>query len=339
MKLIPEGPTRVLVVEDEGIVARDITNILVRLGYEVAAAVFSGEEAVDAAERARPHLVLMDVVLQGEMDGITAAHHIREALDIPVIYLTAYADHGTLERAKLTQPYGYLLKPFEEVDLRFSIEMALYKHHMETELRRSREQYKSLLESAGAAPWELDLGSMAFTYMGHQVTAMLGYPPEEWTDFTFWQGCIHPHDAPWVVKTCLDAIRLGRDRETHEIEYRMLSRGGREVWVRDIVTLAREEGDRKLRGFFFDITRRKQAEMERERLIAELQDALGKIKTLRGLLPICAWCKRIRDDHGYWNQVESYVQEHSEAEFTHGMCPECEARLQGELDETLPGEG
>ncbi len=86
-----------------------------------------------------------------------------------------------------------------------------------------------------------------------------------------------------------------------------------------------------LQGVLLDITRRKEAEIEREKLITDLQDALAKIKTLKGLLPICAWCKKVRDDNGYWKQVEQYIQEHSEAEFTHGMCPDCQSKMEKEL--------
>ena len=105
--------TRILVVEDEHVVAEDIKESLQALGYDVSAVAYSGEEAVEKAEETNPDLVLMDIVLKGETNGISAAGQIRSRLDIPVVYLTAYADEKTIERAKLTEPFGYIVKPFD----------------------------------------------------------------------------------------------------------------------------------------------------------------------------------------------------------------------------------
>ncbi|MBN1887518.1 MAG: response regulator [Thermoflexales bacterium] len=129
--------TQILVVEDKSIVAADIRRRLASLGYGVSAIVGFGEEAIEEAARLRPDLVLMDIMLKGEMDGVEAAHHIRERLDIPVIYLTAHSDEATLQRAKIAEPFGYILKPFEERELYTNIEIALYRHHIERQLRRN----------------------------------------------------------------------------------------------------------------------------------------------------------------------------------------------------------
>ncbi|MDI6886385.1 MAG: response regulator [archaeon] len=130
---------QILVVEDEGIVAAGIRNMLKGLGYTVPAVASSGKDAIKKAAETRPDLVLMDIVLEGDMDGIEAAEQIHARFDIPVIYLTAYADETTVQRAKMTAPYGYLLKPFNERELHAAIEMALYKHMMEREVTSSTE--------------------------------------------------------------------------------------------------------------------------------------------------------------------------------------------------------
>jgi two-component system phosphate regulon sensor histidine kinase PhoR len=127
---------RILIVEDESIVALDLQTSLGGLGYDVLLSVSSGEEAIASAERTHPDLILMDIMLDGEMDGIEAAGQIRKQFGIPVVFLTAYADEDTLRRAKITEPFGYLLKPFEERELHTTIEMALYKHRAEEALRR-----------------------------------------------------------------------------------------------------------------------------------------------------------------------------------------------------------
>ncbi|MFN8391637.1 MAG: response regulator [Bdellovibrionota bacterium] len=119
---------KILIVEDQGIVATDIKECLIELGYSVVGTASSGAVAIELATELRPNLVLMDIILKGEIDGIAAAGQINEKLQIPVVYLTAHADAATLERAKITAPYGYVLKPFKEIELRTAIELALYNH-------------------------------------------------------------------------------------------------------------------------------------------------------------------------------------------------------------------
>ena len=137
--------TSVLVVEDEGIVAKDIQNSLKKLGYNVPSVENTGEDAIDAAGLHRPDLGLMDIMLKGQISGIEAADQIRKRYEIPVIFLTAYADESTLSKARVTEPYGYIIKPFKEIDLHTSIEMALYKHAREMEVRKERDLYSAIV--------------------------------------------------------------------------------------------------------------------------------------------------------------------------------------------------
>ncbi len=144
-------PIRILVVEDESIVAMDIKHRLESLDYEVPEIISSGEEAVVKAKETQPDLVLMDIVLKGEIDGIDAAQLIKDKYDIPVVYLTAYSDEKTLKRAKITGPFGYIIKPFEDRELHSAIEIALYKHKMESKLKRNEMWLSTTLESIGDA--------------------------------------------------------------------------------------------------------------------------------------------------------------------------------------------
>jgi DNA-binding LytR/AlgR family response regulator len=125
--------TKILIVEDEAIVAKDISVCLEKIGYEVLASFSKGEKALTYLEENTPDLVLMDIMLAGNISGIDASARIKKDYDIPVVFLTAYADEKTIERAKITEPYGYVIKPFKEIDLRTSIEMALYKFKKEKE--------------------------------------------------------------------------------------------------------------------------------------------------------------------------------------------------------------
>jgi two-component system response regulator LytT len=124
---------KILIVEDEAIVAKDISVCLEKIGYEVLASFSKGEKALTFLEENTPDLVLMDIMLAGNISGIDASARIKKDYDIPVVFLTAYADEKTIERAKITEPYGYVIKPFKEIDLRTSIEMALYKFKKEKE--------------------------------------------------------------------------------------------------------------------------------------------------------------------------------------------------------------
>jgi two-component system cell cycle sensor histidine kinase/response regulator CckA len=142
---------KILVVEDEAIVALDIRNRLESQGYVVSATVSNGDDALKSIENDRPELVLMDIIIKGEMDGIAMAERIIDKYDIPVIFLTANSDDKTLERAKLTGPFGYLLKPFEERELRTTIEMGLYRHKLERKIKESERWLVTTLRSIGDA--------------------------------------------------------------------------------------------------------------------------------------------------------------------------------------------
>ncbi|MCH8011705.1 MAG: PAS domain S-box protein [Candidatus Marinimicrobia bacterium] len=148
--------TKILIVEDERIAVKGIQYRLKRLGYGVAGVAASGKEAIQKARDTHPDLVLMDILLQGDIDGVETAEQIRAHFDIPVIYLTSYADDKTLQRAKVTEPYGYIIKPFEENELRTAIEMALYKHKIERRLRESEETAQVLLNAPDGTAALLD---------------------------------------------------------------------------------------------------------------------------------------------------------------------------------------
>jgi signal transduction histidine kinase len=135
---------KLLIVEDEEIVAFDIESTLHKLGYEICAVVASGEEAIASVSLCLPDLVLMDIMLKGKMDGIQAAAEIHQRFNIPIVYLSAYGDLNTIERAKLTEPFGYLVKPFEEKELHTVIEIALSRHYADQRVRQALETEKEL---------------------------------------------------------------------------------------------------------------------------------------------------------------------------------------------------
>jgi DNA-binding LytR/AlgR family response regulator len=137
----------ILVVEDESIIAKDIESSLLKLGYRVVGICSRGEDAVKMVSEQTIDLILMDIMLKGDISGIETAKRINETFDIPIIYLTAYADESTLSNAKMTEPYGYILKPFKEIDLHTAIEMAVYKHKKVLDIKRERDLLYSIVEN------------------------------------------------------------------------------------------------------------------------------------------------------------------------------------------------
>ncbi|MFC1508987.1 response regulator [Candidatus Omnitrophota bacterium] len=186
---------KILIVEDEYIVGDVLKRTFERKGYVVPSIAVSGESAVKLAEETIPDLIIMDISLKGTMDGIEAAKEIHNRADVPILFLTAYEDEEIFERAKSTEPFGYLLKPLDEKEIIMSVEVALNKDKMEK----------------------------------------------------------------------------------------------------------------------------------------ERQKLLDEIKILRGILPICSHCKKIRNDEGYWQEVVEYIRKHSEAEFSHGICPDCSQKYYSEF--------
>ena len=141
---------KIMIVEDEWIAAEDTQYKLQDLGYIVTALASTGNEAIQKAEEDKPDLVLTDIVLEGEMDGIEVAKQIYSSFDIPFVYLTAYADDKILERIKITEPFGYIVKPFTNEDLKITIELALYKHKAEGKRRKQIQDLSNALARARA---------------------------------------------------------------------------------------------------------------------------------------------------------------------------------------------
>ncbi|MBN1522957.1 MAG: response regulator [Spirochaetales bacterium] len=169
---------KILIVEDERIVAKDIKGSLRNFGYEVIDIVVTGEDAIKVAEEQLPDLVLMDIMLKGELTGIDAARHIRDHLWIPVVFLTAYADESTLQNAKLTEPFGYIIKPFEDAELHSTIQMAIYRFEMERKLIEREQWLTTILKSISDAVIVTDK-SGTITFSNPMTESLTGWPIDE----------------------------------------------------------------------------------------------------------------------------------------------------------------
>ncbi len=195
------------------------------------------------------------------------------------------------------------------------------------------DKYRLLAENIQEVIWSLDLASLKLTYISPSVEKKSGYTVQELLDMPLGER-MSAESFQTVMRLfqeemALEATGRAAPDRTRTLELLEYTKDGRPVWVETTMSFLRDEGGRAtgVVGVSRDITERKQFEEERERLISELEAALAKVKTLKGLVPICPSCKKIRDDHGFWHQVEIYIRDHSEAEFSHNICPECLAKL------------
>jgi PAS domain S-box-containing protein len=174
----PMEQATILVVEDESIVATDLRERLTGMGYSVPAVAASGAEGLQIAERIHPDLMLMDIRLKGQMDGIETAEQVRDVLGVGTVYLTAYDDEETLRRAKLTQPFGYVLKPFDDRTLRCTLEMALYRQRMENRLRETERWLMATLRCVAEAVIVMDQ-TRHIRFMNAAAEALTGWKQQQ----------------------------------------------------------------------------------------------------------------------------------------------------------------
>lgn len=194
---------RILVVEDQLIVARDLKGRLQELGYQPIADTPRGEEAIELAGQLRPDLILMDIRLAGPMDGVEAAKRIREQLEIPVVFLTAHAEDSTLDRAKQAEPYGYIVKPFEDQELRTVIEMAVHKHRAEARVRSSERRMKAIVQTAMDGFWIVNR-ELRLVDVNQAACDLLGYSREEMLELTLTD--VEADDPPEVIRATVSAM-------------------------------------------------------------------------------------------------------------------------------------
>ena len=262
---------KILIVEDERIIAKYIQNTLRALGYDISAIVSSGEEAIKMAGEVQPDLVLMDIVLKGDMDGIEAAERIRNLFDIPVVYLTAYANEELFQRAKITDPFGYILKPFEERELQIAVEIALYKFEITKKLKESEEWFSTTLKSIGDAVITIDtqgyvtfINSVAERITGWNEGEALGKPIED-IFYTVNEETGEPIENP-VREVLREGTIVGLKNVV------LINKDGLKISIDDSgAPIKTEKGT--LFGVvlvFHDATERKRAEKERKRLFEEV---------------------------------------------------------------------
>lgn len=274
--------TRILVVEDESIVARDIRNMLVGLGYDVTAVVPGAKTAVKKAQETAPDLVLMDVMLQGEITGVEAAEQIYTNFSIPVVYLTAYADSTTVQQAKKTEPFGYIIKPFEERELQTTIEIALYKYKMQMELKDRERWLSTILKSIGDGVIATNkIG--AITFMNPLAENLTGWKLEQALDKTLGDVFKVMNQKPGKIqKISVKKILKGEGTVLTD-EAILVSRNGKKTPIYPRMEPIKDDGGNTSGAVlaFTDITARKTAEDELKRSFEQQKIAMeGTVRAI-----------------------------------------------------------
>ncbi len=257
---------RIVVVEDEAIVALDLKGKLEGFGYEVCRVVDTGEDAMRAAEELRPDLVLMDIRLAGPVDGVEAAAWIGEQLRIPVIFLTAHSDDTTLLRAKAAEPADYMLKPVGEQELHVKLDMALYKHEMDKVLREGEARYAAVIQQCGEGIFLVDVDGGRVLEANPALQRMLGYGPGEIEEMTLYEIFTRPREA---IDQEFDSLRERRTAVYEEEQFRRSD--GSVVEVEANACLISYGESEALCLVVRDVTARKRAEVALQAAEEELQ--------------------------------------------------------------------
>ncbi len=331
---------KILIIDDEPEILENLETILFEEGFEVVKA-SSGNEAVANFEAGSFGLVITDMKMPG-LSGIDVLRRVKQIdKDVEVIIMTGC---GTMENAIQVLrdgcAYDYLRKPLEDIEeLTTSVRNALERRRLRidneklvTELRESERKFRAIFDQAfqfiGLMTVDgtlIAVNRTALDFAGIEEKDVLGKP--------FWETTWWTHSAE-LQERLKGAIRKAAYGRFVRFEaFHPTIDGGIHYFDVSMKPVKDEAGNVYLLILESrDITERKHAEQEREKTIVKLQDALAEVKTLRGFLPICAYCKNIRDDEGYWKKIEGYIQKHSYAEFSHGICPECAKKYYPDMD-------
>lgn len=321
---------KVIIVEDERMIAEDIKNSLISMGYKVIAIYSNGEDVLSQLSGCDVDVILLDIMLEGELTGIDTARLINKKHDIPIIFLTAYADNATISSASSVKPYAYIVKPFDAKELNAAIEITLVKHSAERKLKISNKKYESLFMENPEPAVYLD-PSFKVIDVNPRFIECFGYMLDE-----IYGKSIDKLIIPQGLQK--EASTLSKQSEKGNV-YKDVYRKKKDGKLVPVsISAAPIIIDGIHTGTFViykDISAQKKAEDEREEVIVKLKKALEEVKTLSGLIPICSHCKKVRDDNGFWDQVEDYIAKRSDADFSHGICPDCMKKYYPKIYEKL----
>ena len=264
--------SKLLLVDDEFIITAELKALLEEEGYEVVGTASSGEKCVELARRLRPDLILMDIVMPGRLDGIAAAKIIKEELDIPVIFISAHTSKELIQRVKSVEPFGYIVKPFQERELKVVIDLALYKRDLAIRLKEGERRYALAINAGNIGVWDWNIETDE-VYIDPHLKAILGYKDEDIPNtINGWNELVHPHDIDWVKKQRNDHLKEEQGNP-YQVEYRLLDKEGNTKWFLICGSTIHNQENKPLRmmGTCFEITENKRLENELKKIHDELE--------------------------------------------------------------------
>jgi PAS domain S-box-containing protein len=302
----------ILIVEHDGNVARELEQQLTSSGYEVAGVASSRAEAVALTAQAAPDLMLMQISSSDD-DTSAIGEGLQRHPGYAIVFVAGHADEATLREAGATELHNRIVSPFTARELHAVIELALCRHDAAKTVREMEDRF--FADSIDMLCF-LDFNGH-FKRLNPAWERTLGFTREELMSRPFIEF-VHPEDRERTLNQNA-AVRAGG--RALGFENRYLCKDGSYRWFH--WNAAPSSSERVIYSVARDVTRSKQAEAEREQMLKELQEALAEVRTLRAILPICSYCKKIRDDEDYWHNIENYISLHTPTMFSHGICPSC----------------
>ncbi|MCK5216160.1 MAG: response regulator [Methanosarcinales archaeon] len=261
---------RILIVEDEAIVAEDLENLILDFGYEIVGSVVGADDAIQQAIEHRPDLILMDIVLKGNKNGIDAANEIKDVLKIPIIFLTAYSDLKLIEEAKNTEPYAFIIKPFQDRQVIASIEVALSRSQIEKKLFRSEEIYHTLIDNIQDGLFLIQDGKLKF--VNEAFSRIPGYTVDEVLGMEF-QDFVAPEDRDMVVDRYVRMMKGEKVLTNYEF-HGIRKNEERRTTIYLVCSPITYQGKPAVLGTVKDITKRKQLEEQMQQINDELEERI-----------------------------------------------------------------
>jgi PAS domain S-box-containing protein len=304
---------KILIASDDPRAATELAARVTSLGYASPSLAHTAEGMLAAASALRPDLVVIGVGLDAGRSARQLAADVRRIHPASIVFTTDDDSDAALERAGLGDRDCVLAAPFTDRELRVTLELALCRHD---QAQNTVDLENRFFAVSIDMLCQLDFNGY-FKRLNPAWERTLGFTVEELRSRPFIEF-VHPDDR----ERTLQQNRIVRDGGSAlGFENRYLCRDGSYRWF--LWNAASDAGERVIYSVARDITARKEADDERERLLGELQTALAEVKVLREILPICSYCKKIRDDENFWLSVESYISRHTNTRFSHGICPEC----------------
>ena len=292
---------RIMVVEDEGIEAMDIKREIESYGFTVPYIAKNGKEAIEKAKELMPDLIVMDIMLAGETNGIEVTNEIKN-LKIPVVYLTAHSENSTFQKAKLTEPDGYIFKPFESKDLRYTVELAIYKNNIAKKFKSMEEQFKLLADNSRDMIYRMNIPDGGYEYVNPAAETITGYSLKEfYSSSRLLKNVIHPEFKDYYQRTWNNLLN---GDETPFFEYKIITKSGEEKWLKQSNNLVKDSNCKPvaIEGIVTDITESKECLLSFENREESFKEEHNKFIRAQKIAKTGIWENELSTNKLKWSE-------------------------------------